>query len=149
MKNKINCLSLCFIIIISYSLNSAPLKKNQYNIIKISKLLKGLELFLPRLILRNKEKLQLSLKQNSKIEAEILSYEKFIIKNGAEIKITELEVVFLLSSEPVNREKIFEKIRSSGKLKTKSFLKHLNHLFNIKDILTPKQIKLLIKGQKQ
>ncbi len=149
MKNYLKILILCLILIFSISLDSFPESKKKHHTLKISKLLKGLDLYSPRLILRNKENLRLSLKQKEQIEAEILSHEKFIIKNGAEIKIAELELLFLLSKEPVNKKQISEKIRESGKLKTNSFLKHLKHLFSIKDILTSKQISVLLRKSKK
>lgn len=145
MKNYIKLFFLCFLLIFSVSLDSSSIKNKSYHIIKMSKLLKGLDLYSPRLILRNEDRLKLNSKQKELIEAEILSHEKYIIKTGAEIKIIELELVFLLSREPVNRKELSEKIRESGKLKTNSFLKHLKHLFSIKDILSEKQIKMLVK----
>lgn len=145
MKNKIKLFFLCFILIFSISFNSFPKNKKSYHTFKISKLLKCLDLYSPRMILKNKERLGLIPKQKELIETEILSHGKYIIKNGAEIKIIELELLFLLSQEPVNKKQITEKIRESGKLKTNSFIKHLKHLFNIKDILSEKQIKMLVK----
>ncbi len=148
MKNKVYIFIIVFILIFSTTLDSASTKNKSYSNVKMFKLIKSLGLFSPRIILRNEKLLKLSLKQIEQIEREILSHEKFIIKNRAEIKMLELELVFLLSQEPVNRKMITEKLRSNGKLKTESFLKHLKHLFKIKDILSEKQIGVLVQNLK-
>jgi len=143
MKENLKIVFICLILVILIPLNVFSQEKKSFQKIRISKLLKGLELLSPRIILKNEKNLKLEPKQKKLIESEILSYKKFIIKNGAMIKINELELVSLLSKEPVNRQKIAEKIRENGKLKTDSFIKYIKHLFNIKDILSKKQIEFL------
>ena len=148
MKNKIYIFIIAFILIFSTTLGSASLKNKSYSNIKMFKLIKCLGLYSPRVILKNEKLLKLNSKQIEQIEREILSHEKFIIKNRADIKILELELVFLLSQEPVNRKIITEKLRKNGTLKTESFLKRLKHLFSIKDILSEKQRGVLVQNLK-
>jgi len=143
--NKYEKIFLIFVIIIlTLVSNNYAVKKSMYSTTKLSTILKGFELFSPRLILRNKDKLNLTQKQVDKIENEILVFEKFQITNGAKIKINELELVSLLSKKNINRKNLENKIRKSGKLKTDSFIEYIKHLFKIKDILSKEQIKILL-----
>jgi len=149
MKNYYKYFLICLLVFLLISLNIYSNTTASLHRAHMSNLFKKFELFSPRIILRNSEELKLSAKQRASIEAEILSFEKFQIINGADIKILELKLVSLLSKEPVNRKKMAKMIRESGKLKTNSFLKYINHLFKIKDILSKKQVEILLQKKKR
>jgi hypothetical protein len=143
--NKYIKIILIFIFILIVTSNTYGVNRSIYSTTKLSTILKGFELFSPRLILHNRENLKLSTKQIDAIENEILIFETFQIRNGAKIKINELELVSLLSKKNINKNELAKKIRKSGKLKTESFIEYIKHLFKIKDILSDIQIKKLLR----
>lgn len=92
-----------------------------------------------RIILRVKDKIGLTSDQEEKIENRMLDYEAFYIRNSGEIKIKELRFASYLKSGQMDRAEVAKHIREIGKEKTDMIVRHLNHLLDLKEILTPAQ----------
>ncbi len=94
-----------------------------------------------RTLLRVKAELELTKEQTEKIETMMLDYEAFSIRNRGEIKIKELRFASYLKSGQMDRGEVEKYIREVSKEKTDMIVSHLNHLLDLKAILTPGQLR--------
>lgn len=92
-----------------------------------------------RIILSVKNEIGLTSDQEEKIENLMLDYEAFSIRNSGEIKIKELRFASYLKSGEMDREEVAKHIREISKEKTDMIVRHLNHVLDLKEILTPVQ----------
>ena len=92
-----------------------------------------------RIILSVKDKIGLTAAQEEKIENLMLDYEAFSIRNSGEIKIKELRFASYLRSGEMDRKEVAKHIREISKEKTDMIVRHLNHVLDLKEILTPDQ----------
>lgn len=93
-----------------------------------------------RILLEAKDKLGLTKEQEEKIEDLMLDYEAFTIRHSGEIKIKELRFASYLKSGHMDRGEVEKYIREISKEKTNMIVQHMNHLLDLKAILTPGQL---------
>ena len=125
---------------------SSPLSAQRNDIfsqLRSSKTLANHGLFSARLIMQYRDDLELNDRQVDKIENVILSYEETSIRMGAEIKIFELKLTKQIKEINVNKEEIEKNIREISQLKTDGIIAYVNHLFQLKKILSQKKIRQL------
>lgn len=96
-----------------------------------------------RIILRFSDKIQLSPKQLDQVESLLLKFEELSISKNAEIKIMELRLTSQLKAKKTDRQAVEKLLRDMGNHKTDLFIAYLNYLFDLREILTPDQIKTL------
>jgi Spy/CpxP family protein refolding chaperone len=134
-----------FIVPISFSLSGHPFpfeiderEMNRRHMEIISNLV-DCGLYDGRIILSVKDKIGLTADQEEKIENLMLDYEAFSIRNSGEIKIKELRFASYLRSGEMDRNEVAKHIREISKEKTDMIVRHLNHVLDLKEILTPDQ----------
>lgn len=93
------------------------------------------------LLLRVKDKLALGDDQVKKIETLTNAHREQMIKEEAELKIQMTRFENYLNGEELNRKKIEKMIRSMADFKVKNQISRINHLLDLKEILTPEQQK--------
>ncbi len=94
-----------------------------------------------RLLLRAKDKLGLTDEQANKIEAMSLKFTEAMIQKKADIKIKELKFKALMRKDNVNRGKMAKMIQEIAGMKTNMQIDRMNYMLDIKQLLTPEQIK--------
>lgn len=101
------------------------------------------DLYDGRLILKMKENIRLTKEQEEKIQDLMLEHEALTIRSGAEIKILELRFASYLKSEnnEMNRKQVETHIREISSKKTDLIVQYMNHLLDLKQILTPEQVQ--------
>ncbi len=104
-----------------------------------------------RIILFAKGKIGLTQKQEEKIEDLMLDHEAFSIRNSGEIKIRELRFASYLKSErgKIGREEVGKRIREISEIKTRLIIHYMNHLLDLKAVLTPGQLQKLAALQEK
>lgn len=98
------------------------------------------DLYGGRTLLKVKDQLALTKEQEEKIETLMLDYEAFTIRHSGEIKIKELRFASYLKSGQMDRGEVEKHIREISKEKTDMIVQHMNHLLDLKAILTPAQL---------
>jgi hypothetical protein len=101
-------------------------------------------LFDGRLILRLKDEIHLSKEQESKIENLMLSFEEYTITRGAEIKVKEIHLASYIKSDKIDRKKIAMILREISQMKIDFSISYLNYLLDIREIISPQQLKKII-----
>lgn len=101
------------------------------------------DLYDGRLILKVKDKIELTKEQEEKIQNLMLDHEAFTIRSGAEIKILELRFASYLKSGSgeMDRKQVAAYIREISTKKTDLIVHYMNHLLDLKEILTPEQVQ--------
>jgi Spy/CpxP family protein refolding chaperone len=116
----------------------------------IHALLAESNLFEARFILEVKDQLNLSKKQEEKIENLMLEHETSVIQLSAEIKVKELQFATYLKSGKMERKQVEKFIREISKEKADVIIHHLNHLLDIRAVLSADQLKKLVElGKKK
>jgi Spy/CpxP family protein refolding chaperone len=104
-------------------------------------------LFDGRLILGLKNEINLSAEQENKIENLMLSFEEHTITRGAEIKVREIRLASYIKSDKINRKEIEKILREISQMKIDFSISYLNYLLDIREIITPQQLKKLIANK--
>jgi len=100
-------------------------------------------LFEARHLLYMKDEIGLTADQQKKIEEMMLAYEETAIRRQADLKILETRFAAMLNDEKIDRKQMEKMVRDISNLKANHQIDHLNYLLNIRDILTPDQLKKL------
>ncbi len=98
-------------------------------------------LFPPQIILRFKDEIGLTADQAGKLEKMHAQIKEASIRQDADIKILEIKLGTTLKSEQTDRKKLEGLIREIAKLKTDLKIQHMNFMLDVKNLLTPDQIK--------
>ena len=106
-------------------------------------------LFDGRMLLRIKDKIGLTGKQEEKIENFMLEHEAFSIRNSGEIKIKELQFAAYLEAGKTDRKEVEMYIREISKIKTNLIVHYMNYLLDVRDVLTPQQLETLKQMKEQ
>ncbi|MGD2088822.1 MAG: hypothetical protein PVH61_21765 [Candidatus Aminicenantes bacterium] len=108
-------------------------------------------LFDGRLLLRIKDKIGLTRKQEERIENLMLEHEAFTIRNSGEIKIKELQLAAYLKKGKTDRNQMEMYIREISRIKTNLIVKYMNYLLDLRDLLTPQQLETIkrMKAEKK
>lgn len=136
---------LLFIVPIYFSLSGHPFpfgtdeREMNHRHMEIISNLVDCGLYDGRIILSVKDKIGLTAAQEEKIENLMLDYEAFSIRNSGEIKIKELRFASYLKSGEMDRKEVAKHIREISNEKTDMIVRHLNHVLDLKEILTPDQ----------
>jgi Spy/CpxP family protein refolding chaperone len=93
------------------------------------------------ILLQMKDEIGLTKEQVDKIEKIQGTIQENSIKRQADIKILELKLANSLQADKADRAQIEKSIRDISKLRTDMQIEHINHLLNIRDVLTPDQVK--------
>jgi Spy/CpxP family protein refolding chaperone len=125
--------------------------ENSHRHAEIAVFLAESNLYDARLILKMKDEIGLTEKQEEKIEDIMLVHEAFLIRNSAEIKIKELRFATYLKSQPgeMDRRQVEKYIREISKEKTDLIVHCMNYLLDLKEILTPTQLKKMAEIRKK
>lgn len=98
-------------------------------------------LFPPRMLLKFQEKIGLNEDQVKKIEKLHDQFQESMIRRKADIKIKELKLSSYLKEDQLNRKKMESMIRDVANMKTDMKIAHMNHLLDVKNMLSPDQLK--------
>jgi Spy/CpxP family protein refolding chaperone len=96
-----------------------------------------------RMLLKIKDKIGLTGKQEERIENLMLEHEAFSIRNSGEIKIKELQFAAYLKTGKTDRKEMEMVIREISKIKTNLIVHYMNYLLDVRDVLTPRQLETL------
>ena len=97
-------------------------------------------LFSGRLLLRMKDDIGLTEDQVAKIEKLGEMHHESLIKRNADIKVLELKFNSYLKEEKVNRAKLEKMIREIAILRTDLQVEQINHLLDLRELLTTEQL---------
>ncbi len=100
------------------------------------------------IILRMKDKIELTEKQIGKIEELKRSFAEYVIKAEADVKIMELKLGDYLKQDKVNRAEVEKLIRNVSGLKTDLHVAHINNLLDLKELLSSEQIAKIEEAKK-
>ena len=106
-------------------------------------------LFDGRVLLKMKEKIGLTGKQEERIENLMLGHEAFSIRNSGEIKIKELQFAAYLKAGKTDRKEMEMYIREISQAKTNLIVHYMNYLLDVRDVLTPQQLETLKQMKEQ
>jgi Spy/CpxP family protein refolding chaperone len=106
-------------------------------------------LFDGRRLLKMKDKIGLTGKQEERIENLMLKHEAFSIRNSGEIKIKELQLAAYLKKGKTDRKEMEMYIREISKIKTNFIVHYMNYLLDVRDVLTPQQLETLKQIKEQ
>lgn len=95
------------------------------------------------ILLKLSDRLELTEDQIHQIEELMLNHEEKVIRKSAEIKITELRIARIFHKDSLNRKEAEKQYRALSKKKTSLIIDHLNHLLDLREQLTPKQLNTL------
>jgi Spy/CpxP family protein refolding chaperone len=146
MKPKIIVLFLLIVSLLigsGISLSAFPDISGHLDQIKLFHCLTDRSLFDGRLILKFKEEIQLTARQESQVEDLLLAFETVSIRSNAEIKIQELKFASRLKERAVDRQQIETLLREISSRKTDLLVAYIHYLFDLKEILTPEQMEKL------
>ena len=94
-----------------------------------------------RTVLGAWEELALTGKQAKKIEDLMMEHMAAVIRRNGEIKIKELQFTAYLRSGEMDRKEVARLVRAIGDEKAVLYTHYLNHLLDVKAVLTPAQLK--------
>jgi len=94
-----------------------------------------------RMLLKFKDEIGLTDEQVAKIGKMQDAYQEAAIKKQADVKVQELKLNSYLKEDKVDRGKMEKMIRAIAQMRTDSQIDHINYLLDLKDVLTPEQVK--------
>ncbi len=100
------------------------------------------------ILLKMKDKIELSEKQVAKIEALKRSLDENGIRAEADIKLMELKLKNYLKSDSIKRSELEKLIRNVSGLKTDMHVAHINYLLDLKELLSAEQIAKIEEAKK-
>ncbi len=100
-------------------------------------------------LLKMRDELGLSPNQVKKIEKINLSFQESVIKRMSETKILELKLAAYLQGDNIARKTVEKMIRNISKQKSDLQVDRIFHLLDVRDILTPEQLKKAMNMRKQ
>ncbi len=106
-----------------------------------------MNLYPPRMILRVADKIGLSETQVAQIRKMDRNHQEWMVKSTAESRIRGIKLKALFDSEKVDRKALEKAVRSVSDSWTEIRLARINHLLDVRDLLTPEQIKKIDEGK--
>ena len=100
-------------------------------------------LFDANTILRAAQKINLSQKQEQKVESIMMQFKEFTIRQSAEIKISELRFASTIKSDKLDKKTMAAHMRAISKQKTDWVVTYINYLLDLREILTAQQREML------
>mgnify|MGYP001118586031 CR=1 FL=1 len=106
-------------------------------------------LFSAQILLKLKERINLTKDQVRTIEKMRDAHQESAIKRTADIKVLELKIGSYMEKEKINRGKLEKMLRQVAAMKTDLTVANINYLLDLRDLLTPEQIKKVesVKGE--
>lgn len=98
-------------------------------------------LFPAQILLKLKEKINLTKDQVITIEKMRDAHQESAIRRTADIKVLELKIGSYMEKESINRGKLEKMLRQVAAMKTDLTIANINYLLDLRDLLTPEQIK--------
>ena len=143
MSKRVVFFLTMIVVLFSCMFLSAVHKKEKESPFRIAVYMADKNLFDAHFILRVKDEINLTEKQEGKVENIVLSFRESSIRKKAEIKIKELRLASYLRSEKIDRKHIEKVIREISKKKTDCIVGYVNYLIDLKDLLTTDQLDKL------
>jgi len=106
-------------------------------------------LYPPPMLLKLAGEIGLQKDQEKKIRDMELRYKEVELKQEAEMRIQSMKLRNLLSESNVDRKAVDRTIRAVSKLRTDIQLARINHLLDVRALLSPEQIKKIEEGKKK
>lgn len=106
-------------------------------------------LYPPPMLLKMAGEIGLKEEQEGKIRDMELRYQEIEVKQQAEIRIQSMKLRNLLSESKVDRKAVDRAIRAISTMRTDIQLARINHLLDVRALLTPEQIKKIEEGKKK
>lgn len=143
MKHKSLMVVLVMIIFIfaSFSLEAGSQNPREMKHMRFGLRMAQKNLYSGHMLLRLKDKLELGGDQVKKIETLSAAHREHMIKQEAEEKIKMTRFENYLNGEELDRKKIEKMIREVADFKMKGQIDMINHLLDLKEVLTPEQQK--------
>jgi len=146
------CLAVLWVgpfVLLSAQPGDKPQKDEEFNRKRHLFFLTDNNLFDGRMLLKMKDKIGLTGKQEERIENLLLGHEAFSIRNSGEIKIKELQFAASLKTGKTDRKEMEMYIREISKAKTNLIVHYMNYLLDVRDVLTPQQLETLKQMKEQ
>lgn len=106
-------------------------------------------MFHEQFLLRFKDEIGLTSDQVSKIEKMHIAFQESVIKRTADVKVREMKLASYLKGDKVKRSTAEKMIREISKLKTDTQVDRIYYLLDLKDVLTPEQVKKIDEIKKR
>lgn len=97
-------------------------------------------LFSGRMLLKMKDEIALTEDQVGTIKKMDNAHQENLIKRNADIKVLQLKLDAYLKEEKINRAKLEKMVREIAKLRTDLQIENINHLLDLRDLLTAEQL---------
>jgi Spy/CpxP family protein refolding chaperone len=151
MSKKIIVLVIMGLMLVSMSLTleSAPRQRKMMRHTGFGLMMAEKNLFPAFMLLKFKDEIGLTEAQIDKLEKMQQSSQEARIKKQADIKIQELRMKAYLKEDNIDRGKMEKMLRGIAKMRTDSQVDYINHLLDIKNVLTPEQMKKLEEIKKE
>jgi len=106
-------------------------------------------LFPAQILLKLKERINLTKDQVRTIEKMRDAHQESAIRRTADIKVLELKIGSYMEKEKINIGKLEKMLRQVAAMKTDLTVANINYLLDLRDLLTPEQIKKIesVKGE--
>lgn len=140
MKKSIVLVVAFFLAAASLTLDAAP-RPDMTKHMKFRIPMAEQNLFPARILLRMKDEIGLTDKQIAKIEEMRTARREASIKRKADIELMELKVKTYLKEGKIDRGKLEKLIRQAADLKTGMQITHINHLLDLRELLTKEQLE--------
>lgn len=125
----------------SFSLQSAPRQRKMMRHAGFGIMMAEKNLLPAFMLLKFKGEIGLTEDQVAKIEKIEESFQEARIRKDADVEVLELKLRTYLKEDKIDRGKMEKMIRDIAKMRTDAQVDHINHLLDIKNILTPDQLK--------
>jgi len=143
MSKKVIILIIAGVVLASFyfMLESAPMQRKMMRHARFGIMMAEKNLFPAQLLLRVKDEIGLTEEQVNKIEKMEVLYQESNIRKQADIKVKELKFHSYLKGDQIDRSKMEKMVRAIAKMRTNSIIDHINFLLDLRNILTPEQLK--------
>lgn len=143
MSKKIIVLAIAALMVSSivFTLEAAPKDRRMMRHAGYRIMMAEKNLLPARMLLKFKDDIGLTEDQVGKIEKMQEARKEAKIKKQADIKVQELKFNSYLKGDKVDRGKMEKMIRTIAKMRTDSQIETINYLLDLKEILTPEQVK--------
>ena len=98
-------------------------------------------LFPGKMLLKFKDEIGLTEKQEQKISKMSEMFQEANIRANADLKIQEMKLKSYIKKDNIDRKKMEKMIRDIAKFKTDMQIDRMNYLLDVRNVLTPEQIK--------
>lgn len=148
MIKKVMILLISLVLVIS-TLNAALFSPQMTRHMKYAIHMAEKNLFSGRMLLKMKDEINLTEDQVTKIEKMESTHRENSIKRDADIKVLQLKFDSYLREEKINRAKLEKMVREIAKLRTDMQVENINHLLDLRELLTAEQLAKIDEFKKK